>query len=74
MHDIAASLAALVDAGRHEDAARVDMGYWGSGSAWARLDAAQRARQVARMGTVAADLEVLLATRWDPREIGRAHV
>ncbi len=69
MRDIATSVSALQEAGRSEDAARVYLGYWGGGSAWARLTPEQRQTWVAQMGRITRDLDALFAAPWQPHAL-----
>jgi pimeloyl-ACP methyl ester carboxylesterase len=64
IRDVAASVAALVQAGQTHDAARVFVGYWGGSRAWAQLAEHQRQALVTRMPVVPRHFNALFAARW----------
>jgi pimeloyl-ACP methyl ester carboxylesterase len=71
IEDIAASVAALVQAGQAEDAARIFVAYWGGSRAWAQLSESQRRALAARVSTVPHHFNALFAARWDSRLLQR---
>lgn len=62
---VAASVAALVNLGALQDAARVFVGYWGGAAAWAAMNEAQQRSVVARIVTVPRHFEALFAAAWN---------
>jgi pimeloyl-ACP methyl ester carboxylesterase len=71
IEDIAASVAALLQAGQAEDAARVFVAYWGGSRTWAGLSEGQRRTVAARTATVPRHFDALFAARWDGRLLQR---
>ena len=65
IEDIAASVAALVQAGHNEDAARIFVAYGGGSRAWAQLYEGQRRALATRVATVPRHFEALFAARWN---------
>ncbi len=64
IEEVAGSVAALVAAGRPDEAARVFVGYWGGSRAWALLSDSQRRALTARMPAVPHHFAALFAATW----------
>lgn len=68
---VAADVAAALDRGDLDAAARGFVGYWQGRDIWPELDAAQRARLAEPMPTIRRHFEALSAARWDAPTLAR---
>jgi len=66
---VAAAVAAALDRGDLDQAARGFVGYWQGRDVWPELDAAQRARLAEPMPTIRRHFEALAAARWSDAEL-----
>lgn len=71
---VAAAVAAALDRGDLDQAARGFVGYWQGRDVWPELDAAQRARLAEPMPTIRRHFEALTASRWSDAELARLHM
>ncbi|WP_458232669.1 alpha/beta fold hydrolase, partial [Roseateles sp. P5_E8] len=66
---VAADVAAALERGDLDQAARGFVGYWQGRDVWPELDVAQRARLAEPMPTISRHFEALAATRWSDAEL-----
>ncbi|HEY0955751.1 MAG TPA: alpha/beta fold hydrolase, partial [Roseateles sp.] len=66
---VAMAVAAALDRGDLDDAARGFVGYWQGRDVWPELDEAQRARLAEPMPTVRRHFEALSAARWSDAQL-----